>query len=313
MTTTAGARSTAHGPVPVVHVDDVDGVAVLWVDSSRPTLRASLLTRAGIVDETLPTTGWTHLAEHLALHDRDRGTLAVDGSVSLTETRLLLHGEPDDVTTALSDVTAWLRAPRLDRVADESRVLRAEAEFRGSGDAATAMLQRYGARGAGLAGYTEPGLGRATPEALAELVTSRFTRGNSVLVLDGPPPSGLRLNLPDGGRMPLPTRPVTHETRPAAYPSGARLVLSGEVPRTAEATFLPGVLQDMLRRDLRENAGGAYAPWSAYEPVDADVTVVVAGSDVAENLLPTVVHWVCSGLETMRSRGILAGVVEDAV
>ncbi|MGL4742965.1 MAG: hypothetical protein ACRCXL_01055, partial [Dermatophilaceae bacterium] len=274
---------------------------------------ASLVTRAGVVDETLPTTGWTHLAEHLALHDRDRGTFAVNGSVSLTDTRLLFHGEPDEVTAVLAGVTAWLRAPRLDRVADESRVLRAEAEFRGSGDAAVAMLQRYGAGGAGLAGYTEPGLGRVTPEDLAGFVTTRFTRGNSVLVLDGPPPAGLRLDLPDGERMSLPSRPATRDPRPAAYPSGARLVLSGEVPRTPEATFLPWVLQDMLRRDLRENAGGAYAPWSAYEPVDPDVTVVLAGSDVAESLLPTVMHWVRSGVETMRSHGILAGVVEDAV
>ncbi|MGL4744555.1 MAG: hypothetical protein ACRCXL_09265, partial [Dermatophilaceae bacterium] len=81
MSSTARAMPTTRGPLPVVHADEIDGVAVIWVDSSRPTLRASLVTRAGVVDETLPTTGWTHLAEHLALHDRDRGTFAVNGSV----------------------------------------------------------------------------------------------------------------------------------------------------------------------------------------------------------------------------------------
>lgn len=313
MTSTVGTDGVAHQPVPVVSVEEVDGVPVLWVATGRPTLRATLTVRTGIVDETLPTTGWTHLVEHLALHDRERGTLAVNGSVSLLETRFLFHGEPAEVAATLAAVTGWLAAPSLDRVADESRVLRAEAEYRGTGDAANAMLQRFGARGAGLAGYTEPGLSRATPEALAAFVAARFTRDNAVLVLDGAPPDGLRLHLPAGPRLAVPDRPVTTDPRPAAYPGGTRLTLSGESPRTAAATFLPWVLQDMLRRDLRENAGGAYAPWSSYEPVDREATVVLAGTDVADSLLPSVVHWVRSGLTTMRSRGILDGVVEDAV
>ena len=90
-------------------------------------------------------------------------------------------------------------------------------------------------------------------------------------------------------------------------------MLSGEVPRTAAATFLPTVLHDMLRRDLREGAGGAYAPWSSYEAVDAESAVVLAGSDVAESLLPTVVHYARSGLARLRSAGPLPDVVENAV
>lgn len=313
MTSAATTIGASGSQAPHVHVDEVDGVPVVWVDTGRPTLRANLVVRTGIVDETLPTTGWTHLVEHLALHDRERGTLSVNGSVSLLETRFLAHGDPAHVTTTLAEVTSWLAAPVLDRVADESRVLRAEAEYRGTGDAAGAMLQRFGARGAGLSGYTEPGLSRARPEALAAFMAERFTRGNSALVLDGPPPPGLRLHLPDGARLAVPPRPATSDPRPAAYAHGARLTLSGEAPRSAAATFLPWVLQDMLRRDLRDTAGGAYAPWSSYEPIDPDVSVVIAGTDVAESLLPTVVHWVRSGLEAMGSRGIIDGVVEDAV
>ena len=43
--------------MPVVRRGEVDGVQAFWVDSGRPTLTASLITRQGMVDETLPTTG----------------------------------------------------------------------------------------------------------------------------------------------------------------------------------------------------------------------------------------------------------------
>lgn len=296
-----------------LHRDDVDGVPTYWVDSGRPTLYAALIVRAGIADETLPTTGWLHLAEHLALHDRDRGTLRVDGSVSLQTTRLAAQGDPAEVAATMTAICDWLANPVLDRVAEESRVLRAESEYRGTGDAATAMLQRFGARGPGLAGYTEPGLSRATPDGIRDLVRRFFTTGNVALMLDGPPPAALRLGLPAGARVPLPDTPRADDPRPAAYLTPAHLVLSGEVPRTAAATFLPTVLHDMLRRDRREGAGGAYAPWSSYEAVDAESAVVLAGSDVAESLLPTVVHHARSGLARLRSAGPLPDVVEDAV
>ena len=297
-----------------LHRDEVDGVPTFWVDTGRPTLYAALVVRAGICDETLPTSGWLHLAEHLALHDRDRGTLRVDGSVSLQTTRLAVQGDPAEVAATMSAICDWLADPVLDRLPEESRVLRAESEYRGTGDAATAMLQRFGARGPGLAGYTEPGLVRASSDGVRALIAGLFTRGNAALVLDGPPPAGIRVGLPPGdGLRPLPAVPTTDDPRPAAYVTDGRLVLSGELPRTAAAPFLPGVLQDVLRRDLREGAGGAYAPWSSYEGADADTAVVIAGSDVASSLLPTVAHLGLSGLAALRANGPLPGVVEDAV
>ena len=145
-----------------LHRDDVDGVPTFWVDTGRPTLYAALMVRAGIADETLPTTGWLHLAEHLALHDRERGTLRVDGSVSLRTTRLAAQGDPADVAATMTAICDWLADPVLDRVAEESRVLRAESEYRGTGDAATAMLQRFGARGPGWPATPSP-VWRAPP------------------------------------------------------------------------------------------------------------------------------------------------------
>ncbi|HET8768285.1 MAG TPA: hypothetical protein VFM86_13260, partial [Pedococcus sp.] len=70
-----------------LHRTEVDGVPAFWVDSGRPTLTAALVFRWGMVDETLPETGWTHLLEHLALHGRGGGALQVNGMVSLVHTR----------------------------------------------------------------------------------------------------------------------------------------------------------------------------------------------------------------------------------
>ena len=43
----------------------VDGVRTFWVDSGRPTLAATLMFRVGAADETVATSGWLHLLEHL--------------------------------------------------------------------------------------------------------------------------------------------------------------------------------------------------------------------------------------------------------
>lgn len=299
--------------LPTVHRDVVDGVPTFWVESGRPTVAAALVFRCGIADETLPTTGWTHLVEHLALHDRERGTLSVNGSTSLLRTSFEAHGPADDVVTFLEELTRWLAAPDLSRVAEESRVLQAEVEYRGTGDAAVALLQRYGARGPGLCGYTEPGLGRASAERLAAHVARRFAADNAVLVLDGPPPPTLRLHLPAGTRLPVEEPPSSTDPRPAAYPTTGRLVLSGELDRSYAATVLPGVLQHRLRSDLRDTAGGAYAPWASYEAVGPDRAVVLAGSDVSQAFLGTVVRQAQATLRSLVENGPHEGVVEDVL
>ncbi|HWS57892.1 MAG TPA: hypothetical protein VN257_05080, partial [Actinotalea sp.] len=100
-----------------LHHDAVNGLPTWWVDSGRPTLAASLIFRAGIADETLPTTGWLHLVEHLALHDRQSGALHVNGSVSLLTTQFDLHGPPAAVWQTIDDICGWLRDPDLGHLA----------------------------------------------------------------------------------------------------------------------------------------------------------------------------------------------------
>lgn len=279
----------------------VDGVRTFWVDSGRPTLAATLMFRVGQADEELATSGWVHLLEHLTLHGLPRGTLAVNGSVSALVTTLSLHGPRDQVVAALADVSRRLAEPDLGELDRERRVLAAEAATRG-GPVARAFSMRYGARGPGLVAWDDLGLGRARADELVALSRRVFSAGNATLALDGPPPEGLRLDLAPGDA--LPERPARPVERPrAVYPEGAGLVLSGVVPRRGSATMVPLVLEDALRRRLRERDGTAYSPYSVYEAVDADQALVVAGSDVSPATAPTLLTTVLDLADDLASHG----------
>jgi hypothetical protein len=297
----------------VVRHGEVDGVQAFWVDSGRPTLTASLITRQGMVDETLPTTGWTHLLEHLSLHDRASGPLHVNGSVTLLHTRLDAHGPADRVAQVLGSITGWLAEPSFDELAREQSVLRAEAAMRGAGEVSSGLLWRYGAGGPGLSGYAEPGLSRADEGSLTALARRVFTRGNTVLFLDGPPPEGLRLHLPEGAVRRAPAAVPCDDTLPAAYLINAGITLSGVVPRTVAATVLPHVLREVLLAEFRERDGGAYAPWSHYEPVDDEQAVLFTGSDANDVLLETIVERALHQLDEVAKGTFRPTLVTDAV
>jgi hypothetical protein len=47
---------------------DVDGVPAFWLPGEDDSLRAGLVFRMGRADQTLPTSGITHLIEHLAMY-----------------------------------------------------------------------------------------------------------------------------------------------------------------------------------------------------------------------------------------------------
>jgi hypothetical protein len=262
----------------------VDGVRCLWVESGRPTLAARLLFRQGMCDEPLHESGWLHLIEHLALHGRGGGALQVNGSIGMLVTSFDAHGPAELVAAHLSEVTS--RVHRLDpgELQRECRVLRAEAGLRAS-PAQRAFGWRYGAQGPGVVSYAEPGLGRAGASELAELAGRVFTQGNAVLGLDGPPPSGLHLSLPEGSLL-TPSPAVPCESKlPAAYRDApGTVVFSGVVPRSWHATLIPDLLEKALRRSLRDTAGGAYAPGATYEPVDSDHAVVIGGSDLLPDM-----------------------------
>ncbi len=290
---------------------EVDGVPSFWVDTGRPTLTAQLMFRAGSADETLPETGWLHVLEHMALHGRGRGALHVNGSVSLLHTAFDSHGPPDAVARHLGDLTRWLSAPSFWELERERNVLRAESNQRG-GPVHRALLSRYGARGPGVVGYGEPGLTRAQHSQLRERADQVFGRGNCVLMLDGPPPPGMRLHLNDGGYLALQDAQA-QELSPSAYAEESGVVLSGVVAREAAATFLPELLERALREDLRGRLGGAYSPFSSYEPVDAHHAVVVAASDMLGEFNTEGIHSAVNSSWRFAAEGVPPEWVTDIV
>ena len=263
----------------------IDGVTCFWVDSGRPTLTARLLFRGGSADEPLHESGWLHLLEHAVLHGRGGGTLHVNGFVSPLVTAFDAHGPAEAVAQHLTEVTAALHRLDPTRLKHERDVLRAEGDMRG-GPSVRAFSWRYGARGPGVIAMGEPGLGRAEWQRLQERAHSVFTRGNAALVLDGPVPEGMRLDLPEGELLPIPRADACQQQLPAWYVDDS-LVLSGVVRRSNGATILPDLLERGLRVRLREEAAGSYAPWATYEPADADRAQVIAGADASRALMPT--------------------------
>jgi len=286
----------------LLHETEVDGVRCFWVDSGRPTLAASLLFRQGSADEVLHESGWLHMLEHLALHDRGGGALAVNGSVSPLVTSFDCHGPADMVRAHLTDICSWLGEPTFAELERERGVLRAESGLRDSA-VSRAMTWRYGARGPGLSGQSEPGLGRATAELLTAQAHRVLNRSNAVLVLDGPPPQDLRLSLPDGSFVPPREAVPCDDALPAAYIEHSGLVVSGVVERSVPATVLPALLQRALKETLRDQAGAAYAPWAHYEAVDRKHAVVFAGSDANPELLPKLVPTALDMLRRMAQDG----------
>lgn len=284
----------------VLHQTEVNGVRCFWVETGRPTLAALLLFRQGMADEPLTESGWLHMLEHLALHGRGGGALHVNGSVTTLHTSFNVHGPSAGVVDQLAGITAWLSDPTFREFERERGVLRAEAAMRGQGTGGRAFGWRYGAQGPGLLSHDEPGMGRATPELLAERARRVFARQNAVLVLDGPPPEGLTLTLPEGSLLDPPPAVPVEDTLPAAYVDEGGLVLSGVVTRSATATLAEAVLQRSLHERLRDGEGAAYAPWATYEPVDATHALLLGGSDVLPELLPRLADNVLQLVEALR-------------
>jgi hypothetical protein len=302
----ASARSTK------INETEIDGVRCFWVDTGRPTLAASLMFRQGLADESLVESGWLHILEHMSLHGTGGGSLHVNGSVSMLVTSFDAHGPADAVASHFTSLTSALSAPDLRDLERERGVLRAEAQMRG-GPVQRAVAWRYGARGPGTSSFAEPGLARATETALAARAAKVFVKQNAAIILDGPPPAGLQLSLPDGlFSTPAVAIPCEDEL-PAAYVDDVGVVLSGLVERSMGATVLPYVIERVLRERLRVEAGAAYAPWSVYERVDNGKALVIAGSDVNQEMYPDIVKATMTSLSRIDDEGFPAEYVREIV
>ena len=241
--------------------------------------------RVGVVDETLPTRGITHLVEHLAMyplmqagsrHAQDR----FNARVEPLRTRFFAAGTAEEIKAFLEDLCQSLTNLPVDRLENEKKVLRTEAANRTSGSAKGGWGWRFGPNGLGLVDWDEYGLRWLRPESVADWAQTRFTAQNAVLVLTGPVPAGLQLKLPGGHRMPVPDqKPLAYQV-PAVFQNGDRFVLLSILgPRETPFSTARHVLDARLRDRVRIRESLAYNVVAGYEPIDRSTAEIAMFAD----------------------------------
>ncbi|MGW0575446.1 insulinase family protein [Streptomyces sp. NPDC002920] len=243
-------------PQAALHLTEVDGIPTLFAHATGP-MRAGLVFRVGVADETLARAGVTHLVEHLALHRQGLADYHFNGATKAAFTHFHVEGAEHEVVAYLQGVCASLADLPMDRLATEKEILRTEESRR---DAPSLPLWRYGAQGYGLVSYPEWGVGTLGPDDVRHWARTCFTRGNAVLWIAGErPPAGLSLALPAGDRRPMPAVTSALPTAPAYFPDGrGGVLLDAVVTDTTAARLYAGVLERELSRALRQEGGYSY-------------------------------------------------------
>lgn len=282
----------------MIYQTEVDGVPTLLAPSDGP-MRAGLVFRVGIADETLPTTGITHLVEHLALYRHGVADYHYNGLTSATETHFHVQGSPDDVVTYLSGVCEGLARLPMERLEIEKGILATEA----AGRAISPLPRwRHGARDYGLTGYPEWGVTQLRPDDVHAWAVSWFTRANAVLWItrDAVPPC-LRLRLPEGTRRPLPAPSSALTRTPACVTLPGDVVrFDALVDRSMPAIMFSGVLERQLFRDLRQDGGFSYTIGTGYERRGPGTAVVTALADGRPTAYDAVIGGMTDALAALR-------------
>lgn len=251
--------------------------------ASRPggTMLAGLVFRVGRADETLATTGITHLVEHLALHEHGVTDLHYNGQTDDTFTQFIVQGTEAEIVDYLNGVCRSLRELPMARLETEKQILRTESDTRGGSNLTAMSIYRYGAQGYGLVAYDEIGLTNVTPDSAASWVERWFTRQNAVLWITADQvPDGLDLRLPDGVRRPMPVVTSALETTPAwMRGNGNATVLDAVIPRSTAGSVFATVLSKRMFRELRQESGLCYTADASYYPRDADKALIRAYAD----------------------------------
>jgi hypothetical protein len=264
----------------VIRQLEVDGVPALVASTAGP-MHAGLMFRVGQADETLARRGVTHLLEHLVLHPVGMADYHYNGVTGSVMTAFHMQGPAQDITGFLTGVCRSLAALATDRLAVEKEILRTEWSSRSTGVTDQIPLWRYGARDHGLVSFPEWGLNALIDEDVRSWAARFFTRENAVLWIAGDGvPAGLRLDLPDGRRMPVPAASSALPDTPAYFCGSFRATaLNAPVPRQAAATVLTGVLERELYRALRREGGLSYTAAASYEVRGDGYGVITALAD----------------------------------
>jgi zinc protease len=265
---------------------EVAGVPVFVVDEPVPVPVLGVSFRVGRADETAPTSGLTHLVEHLVLPARSGVPVDFNGVVDNLLTSMFASGEPDDLAVFLSSIVELLRNPPFERLEVERRTLLAEEATRSAGGARQALALRYGPHGAGLSGYDEYGLRKIGVDGIEYWTRSRFTSENAALWVSGVSLERLDLELARGGGRTQPEAPLPIDDlqTPAVYAagSGTGICLSFVGGRSVVTNLALEALADGLRQRLRYELGLSYSIDQDTQPLTESLTQLTITADVAD-------------------------------
>jgi len=245
---------------PTINSTDVNGVRCFWADAPAP-FTATLVFRVGRADETLPTSGITHLTEHILMPATPPRELERNARVENILAVFWATGTEAQALRFVDSLAALIADPPLHRLETERSILRAEAAGGGLHPVSASMTLRYGARDHGLIGYDEFGLNTLGPQEIADWIGAHFTRENAALWLTGEPPRELALDLPPGPRRPPPDAVALDEVQlPAFYPDGPddMVVVSFDAPRSPALALATTVLGNRAWQTIRYERGLAY-------------------------------------------------------
>jgi hypothetical protein len=257
------AHSAPYTPLmtrfPSLRHGQLDDVDLLTLDVPGP-LSAALIFRAGTATATFRTHPVPHLLEHLVLGALPRRRHQVNGTTTAEDLTFEVSGTPEQVRDTVHEICAAVRELPLERLAHEARVVDVEAD--GSGDSllgAHAVL-RCGLHGAGLEGVRAVPAAAITAQQVRDFAAQRLVRGNAVLVLTGPVPEGLHLDLPDGPRTVIasPHRADVH--LPAMVRTEAPLtMLSLRTPDSPADALMARLARERAEARLRHELGISYS------------------------------------------------------
>lgn len=287
----------------IVGSSRVDGMPVVFAERKGP-VTGGLMFRVGYADEPLASAGISHLVEHLALFGADLEDVHQQGTTDEFTTHFHASGSEQDVVRFLSGVCAALGDLPLDRMETEKEILRTEVSGRGLTAFGRHRLERYGARGPGLAAYEGFGLSRLGEQDVADWVAASFTRDNAVAwITTDRPPDGLDLSLPQGMRRCVPR---LHEVPPRfpCYFRGAQgaVIVDATVPRTSAAPVFAQVMSRLMFRTLRQEEGVSYATQCEYEPIDGTSARITVFADALPEKQSAVIGGIVDVLAALRSR-----------
>src|SRR6266498_256652 len=263
---------------------EVDGVPTFWAQAESG-LHAGLVIRVGRADETFARGGISHLVEHLVLHQVGQTDYHFNGAPGPITTTFFTQGDPGEVAHFFGAVCRALWELPMDRLTTERGILRTEWSGRTRGVTDSLLRWRYGPANYGLSAYAEFWLDDLAPDDLRSWVARWFTRGNAALwFAGGPPPPGLRLDLPDGPLMPVPAASSALPRTPAFFGADMDGVAFDAVVRRASAASVFAALLDRrMHATLRRERGASYAAWATYQPRDGEYGTVTAAADALQD------------------------------